>query len=372
MNILVSFNSLQVWQEAINQSGECPRMPLVYPFSAAFHNRNHKIFAIDYSNAVNPNGSASPFEQIYQQNELLQALRNVDLALIWGSRGGFMILRQILLSCPRRRVLLGSYVWQLSTLPTLKRKIAGMGMRFLARFARAVIVMTDEQLSLAKQMLPSRIPVIRFVCGVDTGFYKTKSNYSDVPDIHRCCIDKLLAKPYAIMPGDQMRYDNDAIDLVKNSDIRLVRVFREAKTETWFNEQIQKHGLNDRLFVFKDIGHVFLRFLLQNASAYLGLVDSSWQPAGWTVACEALASGLPVVMYEGLVSRELIRMGAGENILRYVAKKDIKGLRSILENTISENTNPETAKQARDFAATNLDLEKTGEEFVRQVEMLTA
>jgi len=365
MNLLVGIKSIQGWLAPKKQSHKRPRLPLPYTFSEAFHYRNHKIFAIVSSNESIPTEPVSPFERIYPQNELLHALRNTDLALFWGGRGFPAILRQVLLSHPRRRVIFCSYIWQLSKLPSLKTKLSGITARICANFSKGLVVMTDEQLVLAKQVLPSSIPVIRFICGIDTCFYKIKANYSDIPQIHRPSVDKLLAKPYVIMLGDQQRCNEDTLKLVKHSDINLVRVCREKKTMLWFNKSIQRHKLNDRLFIFRDISHVFLRFLLQHASAYWGLVDSSWQPAGWTAACEALASGLPVVIYEGLVSRELTRLGGGGKILQHIPSKDIKSFQSKLESMRHE-----ISKNARDFAANNLDIEKTSTDFVRQIETL--
>jgi glycosyltransferase involved in cell wall biosynthesis len=375
MKLLVSIQSIQPWQESMKKSCERPRLALPYAFATAFYNRNHQLFAIEDSKVKDRTAATRPFEYIYQQHELLKAMRNVDLTMLGGG-GDYGIsailrqmLNQILLSPPRYRVLFVAYVWQLSTLPTLKKKVAGMAVRFLARFSRAVIVMTDEQLVLAKQMLTSRIPVIRFICGIDTYFYKIKSNYSDIPETHRSSIDKLLTKPYAIMLGDQQRCNNDALELIKHCDIQLVRVLRGKKTSVWFNEEIQKHGFNDRLFIFEDISYIFLRFLLQHASAYVGLVDSSWQPAGWTVACEALSSGLPIILYDGLVSREIRRMGADNRIMRSVPYGDILAFQAELESVISQDLST-ISKLSKDFASNNLDIENTSRHFVKQVESL--
>lgn len=369
MNLLVGVKNIQKWRASEKHFQERPRLPLPYAFSGAFHNRNHKIFAVVSTNGSTPAEPVSPFERIYSHHELLNALRDTDLALFWGGRGLSAILRQVLLSYPRRRVILGSYIWQLSTLPALLAITSGTANQLLARFSRAVTVMTNEQLVLARKKLPPDIPVIRFICGIDTRFYKTKSNHSDVPEMHRPLVNKLLTKPYVIMLGDQQRCNEDALKIVKRSDISLVRVCREEKTILWFNKNIQKYKLNDRLFIFRDISHVFLRFLLQHAFAYAGLVNSKWQPAGWTVACEALASGLPVVLYDGLVSREMRMMRAANTIVRSVPYRDICACQAELESLISQKS-PTTTKHAMDFVSDKLDIETTSNHFVREVESL--
>jgi glycosyltransferase involved in cell wall biosynthesis len=112
-----------------------------------------------------------------------------------------------------------------------------------------------------------------------------------------------------------------------------------------------------------------MRFLFHHASAYAGFVDSSWQPAGWTVACESLASGLPIIMYEGLVSRELIKIGISSNLLYTIAPNDISAFTNKLTEIVSHR-NYETKKQAAHFANQHLDFKITAPFFVREIEKL--
>jgi glycosyltransferase involved in cell wall biosynthesis len=369
MKLLVGIENIQPWQESIKISAERPRLALPYAFSTAFVDKGHQLHAIDYSGSLNQRTEIEPFEKIYQKSDLLNAMKNVDMALLWGGRGVSAIIRQILLPHPRRRVLLGSYVWNMTALPTVKSKISGFATRFAACFSQAVAVMTDEQLLAVQQQLSSHTPVIRYTCGIDAGFYRLKATYADVPETYQDTIDKLLAKPYIIMLGDQQRCNQDALELVRRSDINLLRVCRGEKTSTWFSEQVSKAEFKDKMFYLNDVDYVFLRFLIQNAACYAGLVDSSWQPAGWTVACEALASGVPIVLYDGLVSRELKMMGADSSIMRIVPFKDIAGFQSEIELIIAQDRSI-INKLSQDFISRKLDMEVTSQQFVRDVENL--
>jgi glycosyltransferase involved in cell wall biosynthesis len=126
--------------------------------------------------------------------------------------------------------------------------------------------------------------------------------------------------------------------------------------------------IGDRFHIFERISHQFLRVLLQNASAYAGMVDSTWQPAGWTVACEALASGLPVVLYEGIVSRELQDIGAMESWTRVVSFRNVEQFNQELQTFLRTPKNRDLSLQIINFAKTSLDCEVTAPRFVSAIE----
>jgi glycosyltransferase involved in cell wall biosynthesis len=179
-----------------------------------------------------------------------------------------------------------------------------------------------------------------------------------------------MDRPFVIMPGDELRLDQDALDVIERSDFCLVRVaqYLEKSRTDLMMEEIKRRGLVGRVFLFERIDYAFLRFLMQRAVAYVGLVDSRWQPAGWTVACEALACDLPVVVYEGLVSRELQRLGAQKEWLRSVTTGDLRGFRQNLEEVATNRATLPRKLGPKLFATENLDLEATGDEFGRHFE----
>ena len=108
--------------------------------------------------------------------------------------------------------------------------------------------------------------------------------------------------------------------------------------------------------------YVFCSIML----AYAGLVNSTWQPAGWTVACEALASGLPIVLYKGLVSNELNSLGCCQ-FLHSISMGDTQAFKIKLESLVSQQKSSIITQEIQNFAAKNLDLEKTAESFIKEI-----
>jgi len=371
MHILVGINNnIYEWQATLEISLDRPRLPLPYSFGAAFINRGHKISAIDVCSLADKNTSGGPFEKIFHIKDIMSAMKCVDIVSFWGGLAVKAILKQPFLPRPQRRVLLNSYVWKPKSFPTFNNKKKDIATRLLARFAKGVVVMTHEQAEKAREDLSGSIPVINFRCGVDISFYCSASSYESVPVSHRRMVDKILRKPFIIMPGDELRINSDALKMIERSEMLLVRIsqYSDKSRTDLLTQEIAKKNLSDRVIILERISYPFMRFLLHNAAAYAGLVDSTWQPAGWTVACEALSSGVPVVLYEGLVSRELKRIGAQTAILRSVPMRDTKTFQIALEDFVSRNHKAKYSQEARTFAINNLNLEFTGNMFAQQIE----
>jgi len=370
MRLLVAINNnIPEWRSTTAPSGEMPRLPLPYAFGGAFLKRGHQLSAINVSDTV-PSGELYPFSSVHPVRNLTSALKGVDVAALWGGLGVSAILRQGMITPMQRRVVLCSYVWALNSLPTMKGKQLGLATQLAGQFAKAVVVMTEEQADLARRSLFLRVPVIKFRCGIDTAYYRIPSSICDVPETHRKQVGLLLTKPYVIMPGDELRCDNDVLELVQHSDIRLVRISQYANSDKQnrLRAEVKRRGIQDRFFVFEKISYAFMRFLLQNASAYAGLVDSSWQPAGWTVVCEALSSGLPVVVYDGLVTRELAWTGVDPSICRSVPMGNIPAFQDALQYFVSQSRREDNLEKARSFSQDFLDFKQTADDFVVAME----
>ncbi len=372
MHLLVSMNNnLEEWRNTLLPTQNAPRLPLAYAPGVAFAKQGHKLSAVDTYNSVSKTIDPYPFEEIYHVNELSQAMKKVDIVSLWAGLGISAVFKQLFLPYPKIRVLLNTFIFRLNTMPLIKAVKLGVMTRIASRFAKGVVVMTSEQYQIARQRLPSSIPVMKFVCGIDTSFFRPDATPIDIPDNLRSIVDKLLSAPYVIMVGEELRCNRDALDIAAAGNLRLVRVSQYSEEEnTWLKQQIYKRGLSERFFLFEKVSYPFLRFLLQNASAYAGLVDSTWQPAGWTSACEAMACGLPVVIYEGLVSRELIHLGAGNLFMKSISMNDTKSFRNALESIPTDTHRHKIKRQIRLFANNRLNLEITGELFVKEIERI--
>jgi glycosyltransferase involved in cell wall biosynthesis len=363
MNLLVCISgNVPEWQTCFDPVVERPRLPLPYAFGAACAGVGFTLSALDFSVFGTRGGDLGPFRVIYPQDEIDRALAESDLAIFWGGDGMRQSLRAALRPMRRRQIVFLTYGWREKGAFTPSRRANLLAIRFAARFCRCVVEMTAEQARDARQSLPFRVNVLRMRVGVDTRYYAHPAQLSDVPTEHRPTVGRLLQEPYVILPGDELRLNTDALDVMEATGLRLVRVSQYGyKSGTnLLKDQIVRRGLSERVEVFERINYAFLRFLLQKAAAYAGFVNATWQPAGWTVACEGLASGLPIVIYDGLVARELVALGVPREHCRIVPIGDRVAFGRELVAVASRPRSTALATSARGFAAEHLDIEKTG------------
>jgi len=223
--------------------------------------------------------------------------------------------------------------------------------------------MTNHQVTQARSDLPEKVPVLQMRVGIDTAFYRANSTFTDVPEEHRDIVEALLGEPYVILPGDELRLNDDALRIVRRTGLRLVRISQYRKGSNHLvRERVKALGLEERVAVFEKITYKFLRFLLRNAAAYAGVVDSTWQPAGWTVACESLASGLPLVLYDGLTPQELRYQGY-DGALKVIEYRDISSFGDALIDATALRRDAHDGAAA--FAEANLDCTVTAAAFGR-------
>lgn len=371
MHLLAAINNnISEWR-ALGFDRDRPRLPLPYAFGAAFLQAGHSLAALDLSSKAGQSDIA-PFTSLYHKDDVVEALNSVDIAGLWGSYALKTIFRQAITPGARKRnILYFTYVLAPER-PGSKQRIHDWCLTALAGAIRGLVVMTCEQSLKAQAMLDGKTPVIRMRCGIDTAFYREGPQALDVPEIHRASVEKLLSEPYVIMPGDELRFNDDAIRFVEQSGIRLVRVsqYGHKSGTDKLKRGVAERGLGERLMVFEKIDYSFLRFLLRHASAYAGLVDSSWQPAGWTVACEALSSGLPMVLYEGLTSREMAETGVSDQLVQSVAIGDVASFTEKLALLVASGSRGELSGQAMTFAAEHLDFGITAPAFVSEIQNL--
>jgi glycosyltransferase involved in cell wall biosynthesis len=98
----------------------------------------------------------------------------------------------------------------------------------------------------------------------------------------------------------------------------------------------------------------------------VNLVDSSWQPAGWTAVTEAMACGVPVIVNHGLVTVELRRyLKPGESVPFIEIREPAASLalEEILRLLSSPQTNLMLGQQARRFVMEHLSIERMATEF---------
>jgi glycosyltransferase involved in cell wall biosynthesis len=364
-------NNVHEWRQLSTFDPVRPRLPLAYLMGGSFLAAGHSVYALDLASKAAIN-DPSPFAAVFHRHNFSHAVNSVDLALLWGSDGLKEILRQAIRPMSRKNILYFSYMFAPEQ-PTRKQRTIDWTLRALAGATKGVVLMTGAQAQKARNTLGARVPVIRVRCGIDTAFYRAPASMADVPSEHMAAVEKLLREPYVILPGDELRFNDDALEFVLRTGIRLVRVsqYGHKSGTDRLKAELAMRRCTDRLLVFEKIGYPFLRFLLRNAAAYAGFVDSSWQPAGWTVACEALASGLPLVVYSGLVADELGEAGAPEELIRQVEQRNVRDAAEKLAD-FAHNRRHDLSAKCRSFAETRLDLSNTAPPFVDSLEALPA
>lgn len=371
MHILTAINNnVSEWAALLESDSTKPRLPLPYAFGGAFLNAGHSLSAIDIASGADTK-NIDPFKSLFYKKDLYKALKNADVGVLWGTDALKFVSMQALNPYSKKDVLYFSYTFP-SIHPSFKQRCLNLAVRILAREMKGIVLMTGEQVRKARSLFGSSVPVIRLRCGIDTKFYRHPSTWSDVPECYRAAVELLLKEPYVILPGDELRFNNDAITFVQKSGINLVRIsqYGHKSGTLQLKQRIIRDQLDGKVFVFEKISYAFLRFLLQHATAYAGLVDSSWQPAGWTVACEALASGLPMVLYDGLVFDEMQEAGVPSELIDSVPMGDVDSFTMKLSSLVEMKSQVDIAPSAIAFAARELDFEKTAPIFVRDVERL--
>lgn len=365
--LTLTHNNYEQWASCLSFSNKQPRMPLCYALGGAFLEAGHKLAALELTPKVSL-FSDSPFSNIYRREQLSHALDQVDVALFWGGNAQKALFSPYLSTAQKRKILYLSYFFSTKNL-NLKKCLQSKLLEHLSKKSLGMVFMTCEQALMASNAIGDAAPIIRFRCGIDTAFYQAELDGDDIAGIDRRRVDQLMEEPYVIMPGDELRLNQDALEFVRRTGIRLVRIsqFGHKSNTEGMKSAIKRSGLEDRCIVFENVKYKFLRFLLRHACAYAGFVDSSWQPAGWTVACEALSSGLPIVLYDGLTSRELFHAGIPSHFVQAVEMGDISSASDRLAALANVPPSRSFIMEAMQLSRQNLDFSITAPIFVDEV-----
>ena len=220
MHLLTAIsNNIGEWRALRRYDHSKPRLPLPYAFGEAFLLAGHKLSALDICSQADRNDIA-PFEALYHKDELADALRQVDVAALWGSDALRELIKQTLLPGSRRNILYFTYIFAPKR-PALKQRLYNFALKMVAGRVLGLVLMTGEQVRSARTALAESVPIIQLRCGIDTAFYRDDTGIDDVPKHELARVGMLLNEPYVIMPGDELRFNDDAIRFVEQSGIRL-------------------------------------------------------------------------------------------------------------------------------------------------------
>ncbi len=169
MRLLVEISGpLKDWHAALNPRADRPRLPLPFSVSAAFIQAGHEVSAISFTDASFSARDRGRFRKFYGPRDLEEALADNDIAFFWARSGIRAIQRD---QSPQRKVVLASYVWHIENGFHLRSRMLALSTRFAARRARALVFMTDEQVSQASESIAADRPIVKFTWGIDSSFY---------------------------------------------------------------------------------------------------------------------------------------------------------------------------------------------------------
>lgn len=291
-------------------------------------------------------------------------------------------------------ITLGTYGWVLSIVATAMRKLGRraskvgvvafftgsrpcsklLGMIYRLGIRRSDISLFMTQAQLDEAVISDGCPagsaaLIRI--GVDTAFFTALT----VPKEHHGhrdrCFDELEElKPYVAVVGDQLRDEEAIRRVLDGAKKNLVRVTRNRFVEEFWKSYSNSLEAQFRVFCHTGMSSEFLRAAYQNAVAVLNLADASWQPAGWSVATEAMACCTPVILQRGLVSDELSRIFsmAAETFMYLVERGDERQACLYLDDIANR---PDHAKRkavlARELVEDHLAIEHTVQEIAWRI-----
>jgi glycosyltransferase involved in cell wall biosynthesis len=210
--------------------------------------------------------------------------------------------------------------------------------------------------------------------GVDTTFFAPRPNRVENRTGGDSCLDTLRElAPYVAVVGDQLRDEELVARVMLGSKGNLVRVTRNRFVEEFWKSYSDRESVGNKVFCRAGMSSEFLRAVYWNAIAVLNLADASWQPAGWSVATEAMACCTPVILQRGLVSDELSRIFArpAEDFIYPVESGDAATARLHLERIISKPDEAEQkARLAQQMTETHLPIERTVKDIVSEIARL--
>ncbi|MBF9040360.1 hypothetical protein LSUCC0387_05570 [Rhodobacterales bacterium LSUCC0387] len=347
------------WAHALDhfENHSKPRLPIPYSILAKYPRDEVHFVGISFGNELSK--TKYPFSRVVSYRNIIEVRRTCDVIVAWGR---YAILNCILdlFEFPRnKKTIIISYDWPcFHRQSNFLRSIYQAFQSFIAKFSRGVSVMTEEQKLSAKSYLPPWISVEKIDFRIDASFYK----YFDPVVCDQAWFDKFSEenhhRPYMVMLGDELRIEDDAITVAKNTEMSVVRVcqYMNADTKAEILHKVSAQGLISKYHMMNNLSYGQLLLLLRNASGYLGLVDSTWQPAGWTSLSEALCCRLPAIVYDGLVSREMQFRGIPASAMKVIASGDVAGVCAAVSEINLSKPNGAEADQLSEFVKRELSM----------------
>ena len=110
------------------------------------------------------------------------------------------------------------------------------------------------------------------------------------------------------MHGDEEREEDKLIKLASMLNIGIVRINQYPyKSKKNLFEIAKSYFDIPFIYNFQNIDFHNYIWLLKNSTIYAGMVNSKFQPAGWTALCEAIILGIPSIISNGITSDDYLK-----------------------------------------------------------------
>ncbi len=171
--------------------------------------------------------------------------------------------------------------------------------RLILSLSRCQIYTSSKQYQYALENnigKPILLPI-----GIDLDFYYASKNKSKF-------LQKIINQKYIIMHGDEEREEDKLIKLASMLNIGIVRINQYPyKSKKNLFEIAKSYFDIPFIYNFQNIDFHNYIWLLKNSTIYAGMVNSKFQPAGWTALCEAIILGIPSIISNGITSDDYLK-----------------------------------------------------------------
>ncbi len=361
-----------------SEGDQLPKYSQSYPFVDGLRERGVDVevaditkTSLDYAGRV-PRGWLSTYASLIG---VVRSLGNYDAVVSWSTTGALLSLAKKFLeiflpSLRRCKIVVVVFSNSVQHHSIFVRCLGNVIIKFGLRNADAVIYMTHRQMEEARNLLGVDLRIMHLVsAGVDTEFFKPLSS-RESHEPPREEFTEFSGIAYVVVGGDQLRSEQQIIDVLNDTGIGLIRLTQNKLTESFWKHAALGKRVRFPFACVSNLSPREVRYAYRHALYCLNLVDNSWQPAGWSVATEAMACGLPVIINEGLIAEEM-RRHLGDDQLPLIMVETVEDARRAIIALASDRAHSaQLGKLGRDFVEINFNVNAGADAIARIIHEL--